>query len=77
VQPDVGFAAKRDPSSAARNIPNHPPPSFSKARASPSTVLVYAHTDHARRETLAVYQHIALDEKLEERYQEAMKKVEL
>jgi len=43
VQPDVGFAAKRDPSSAARNIPNHPPPSFSKARASPSTVLVYAH----------------------------------
>jgi len=34
-------------------------------------------TGHARRETLAVYQHIAFDEKLEERYQEAMKQVEL
>jgi site-specific recombinase XerD len=34
-------------------------------------------TGHARRETLAVYQHIAFDEKLEERYQEAMKEVEL
>ena len=34
-------------------------------------------TGHSRRETLAVYQHVALDEKLEERYQEAMKQVEL
>jgi len=34
-------------------------------------------TGHARRETLAVYQHIALDGELEERYQEAMKKVDL
>jgi integrase len=34
-------------------------------------------TGHARRETLAVYQHVALDGQLEERYQEAMKKVEL
>ncbi len=34
-------------------------------------------TGHARRETLAVYQHIALDENLEERYQEAMRKVDL
>ncbi len=34
-------------------------------------------TGHSRRETLAVYQHVALDDKLEERYQEAMKKVEL
>jgi len=34
-------------------------------------------TGHARRETLAVYQHVALDEKLEERYQEAMKQVDL
>ena len=34
-------------------------------------------TGHARRETLAVYQHVALDGDLEERYQEAMRKVEL
>ena len=34
-------------------------------------------TGHARRETLAVYQHIAFDEKLEERYQEAMKEIDL
>lgn len=34
-------------------------------------------TGHARRETLAVYQHVALDGQLEERYQEAMKKVDL
>lgn len=34
-------------------------------------------TGHARRETLAVYQHIALDGELEERYQRAMKEVEL
>jgi integrase/recombinase XerD len=34
-------------------------------------------TGHARRETLAVYQHVALDGDLEARYQEAMKKVDL
>lgn len=34
-------------------------------------------TGHARRETLAIYQHVALDGDLEERYQEAMKKVDL
>jgi hypothetical protein len=34
-------------------------------------------TGHARRETLAVYQHVALDGDLEQKYQEAMKKVEL
>ena len=34
-------------------------------------------TGHARRETLAVYQHIALDRQLEEKYQGAMKEVEL
>jgi len=34
-------------------------------------------TGHARRETLAIYQHIALDGKLEERYQKAMKEVDL
>ncbi len=34
-------------------------------------------TGHARRETLAVYQHVALDGDLESKYQEAMKKVEL
>ena len=34
-------------------------------------------TGHARRETLAVYQHVALDGELEERYQEAMKKADL
>ena len=32
---------------------------------------------HARRETLAVYQHVALDGELEHRYQEAMKKIDL
>lgn len=32
---------------------------------------------HARRETLAVYQHVALDGELEARYQEAMRKVDL
>jgi len=34
-------------------------------------------TGHARRETLAVYQHIALDGELESKYQEAMGKVGL
>lgn len=34
-------------------------------------------TGHARRETLAVYQSIALDGELEEKYQEAMKKADL
>ncbi len=34
-------------------------------------------TGHARRETLAVYQHIALDGELEKKYQEAMKQVDL
>lgn len=34
-------------------------------------------TGHARRETLSIYQHVALDSDLEERYQEAMKKVDL
>jgi len=32
---------------------------------------------HARRETLSIYQHVALDGQLEEKYQEAMKKVDL
>ena len=32
---------------------------------------------HARRETLAVYQHVALDGELEGKYQEAMRKVDL
>jgi len=34
-------------------------------------------TGHARRETLAVYQHVALDGDLESKYHEAMKKVDL
>jgi site-specific recombinase XerD len=34
-------------------------------------------TGHARRETLAVYQHVALDGDLEQKYQEAMGKVDL
>jgi integrase len=34
-------------------------------------------TGHARRETLAVYQHVALDEDLEAKYQQTMKNVEL
>ncbi len=34
-------------------------------------------TGHAHRETLAIYQHVALDGELEQRYQEAMKKVDL
>ena len=34
-------------------------------------------TGHARRETLAIYQHVALDGDLEAKYQEAMKKVDL
>lgn len=34
-------------------------------------------TGHSRRETLAIYQHIALDGELEKKYQEAMKKVDL
>lgn len=33
-------------------------------------------TGHARRETLAVYQHVALDGDLERKYQDAMKQVE-
>jgi site-specific recombinase XerD len=34
-------------------------------------------TGHARRETLAVYQHVALDEGLQGKYERAMKNVEL
>jgi integrase/recombinase XerD len=34
-------------------------------------------TGHARRETLAIYQHVALDGDLEQKYQEAMKEVDL
>jgi len=34
-------------------------------------------TGHARRETLAVYQHVALDADLEKKYQDTMKKVDL
>jgi site-specific recombinase XerD len=34
-------------------------------------------TGHARRETLAVYQHVALDGELERKYQDAMKGAEL
>lgn len=34
-------------------------------------------TGHAKRETLAIYQHVALDGLLEERYQQTMKDVEL
>ena len=30
-------------------------------------------TGHAKRETLAIYQHVALDGQLEERYQKAMR----
>jgi DNA polymerase III gamma/tau subunit len=31
----------------------------------------------AKRETLAIYQHVALDGQLEERYQKAMREVEI
>ena len=34
-------------------------------------------TGHAKRETLAIYQHVALDADLEKKYQEAMKQVDL
>lgn len=34
-------------------------------------------TGHSQRESLKIYQYIALDEQLEEKYQEAMKKVDL
>jgi len=34
-------------------------------------------TGHARRETLAIYQHVALDGDLEAKYQQAMKEVDL
>ena len=34
-------------------------------------------TGHARRETLAVYQHIAVDGALADKYQQAMKEVGL
>jgi integrase len=34
-------------------------------------------TGHARRETLAIYQHVALDAQLEDKYQQTMKGVEL
>lgn len=34
-------------------------------------------TGHARRETLSIYQHVALDGELEEKYHEAMKEVDL
>ena len=34
-------------------------------------------TGHARRETLAIYQHVALDGELEKKYHDAMKELEL
>jgi hypothetical protein len=34
-------------------------------------------TGHAKRDTLAIYQHLALDGQLEERYQKAMRGVEI
>jgi len=34
-------------------------------------------TGHARRETLAIYQHVALDRELEERYQASVSRVGL
>ena len=34
-------------------------------------------TGHARRETLAIYQHVALDGELEEKYHDAMKELDL
>jgi hypothetical protein len=34
-------------------------------------------TGHARRETLAVYQHVAVDGALADKYQAAMREVEL
>jgi integrase len=34
-------------------------------------------TGHARRETLAIYQHVALDGDLEKKYQEMMRQIEL
>jgi len=34
-------------------------------------------TGHARRETLAIYQHVAVDGELEGKYQQAMKEIEL
>jgi integrase/recombinase XerD len=34
-------------------------------------------TGHTKRETLAIYQHVALDDELEAKYQEAMKKADL
>ncbi len=34
-------------------------------------------TGHSKRETLAIYQHVALDHALEAKYQEAMKKADL
>jgi len=34
-------------------------------------------TGHSRRETLAIYQHVALDGELEAKYQEAMKRADL
>lgn len=34
-------------------------------------------TGHARRETLAIYQHIALDDDLEDKYQKAMSEVQI
>jgi len=34
-------------------------------------------TGHSRRETLAIYQHVALDGQIEDRYQAAMKEVDL
>ena len=34
-------------------------------------------TGHARRETLAIYQHVALDGELESKYHEAMRELDL
>jgi integrase len=33
-------------------------------------------TGHVKRETLAIYQHLALDDQVEERYQKSMRDVE-
>ena len=52
--------------------PEKAPPVFRLADAELQLI-----TGHARRETLAVYQHVALDGQLEDRYQAAMRQVDL
>ena len=55
----------------AQHVPYHFPLATGLADAEIQLI-----SGHAKRETLAIYQHIALDEELEKKYHDSMKNVD-